>query len=164
MLFRSDSGKHSKLGELIGKCVIEATQQALSKQSELNPLSQRNVFARLERFGIDEKDIWKAAASMGGDCSKSRFRESLKELSTDPAIVSATSSVLHIVDEVSWGLMPENPGKRAAFWIMKGLPELTNVKEELPFGRILKETDSILDNWVRMIAWTARNGKFCDVG
>jgi adenosylcobinamide hydrolase len=160
----TDSGKHSKLGELIGKCVIEATQQALSKQSELNPLSQRNVFARLERFGIDEKDIWKAAASMGGDCSKSRFRESLKELSTDPAIVSATSSVLHIVDEVSWGLMPENPGKSAAFCIMKGLPELTNVKEELPFGRILKETDSILDNWVRMIAWTARNGKFCDVG
>lgn len=160
----TDSGKHSKLGELIGKCVIEATKEALSKQSELNPLSQRNMFVRLERFGIDEKAVWKAAASMGGDCSKTRFRESLKEVSTDPAFVSAASSVLHIVDEVSWGLMPENPGKKAAFSIMRGLHGLLGTKAEPPFDRLIKETDSILDNWIRVTAWLARNVEFGNPG
>jgi len=160
----TDSGKHSKLGELIGRCVIEATKEALSKQSELNPLSQRNMFVRLERFGIDEKTVWKAAASMGGDCSKARFRESLKEMSTDPALVSATSSVLHIVDEVSWGLMPENAGKGAAFCIMRGLPGLVTTKVEPPFDRLIKDTDSILVNWVRVTAWIARNAYFGNPG
>ncbi|MDI3539184.1 MAG: adenosylcobinamide hydrolase [Methanolobus sp.] len=160
----TDSGKHSKLGELIGRCVIEATKEALAKQSELNPLSQRNMFVRLERFGIDEKAIWKAAASMGGDCSKARFRESLKEMSTDPSLVSAASSVLHIVDEVSWGLMPENPGKKAAFSIMRGLPAMVGMKVEPPFDRLIKETDSILDNWIRVTAWIARNVEFGNPG
>jgi adenosylcobinamide hydrolase len=160
----TDSGKHSKLGELIGRCVIEATKEALAKQSELNPLSQRNMFVRLERFGIDEKAIWKAAASMGGDCSKVRFRESLKEMSTDPSLVSAASSVLHIVDEVSWGLMPENPGKKAAFSIMRGLPAMVDMKAEPPFDRLIKETDSILDNWIRVTAWIARNAEFGNPG
>lgn len=160
----TDSGKHSKLGELIGRCVIDATKEALAKQSELNPLSQRNMFVRLERFGIDEKAVWKTAASMGGDCSKVRFREGLKEMSTDPSLVSAASSVLHIVDEVSWGLMPENPGKKAAFSIMRGLPAMVGMKADPPFDRLLKETDSILDNWIRVTAWIARNAEFGNPG
>ena len=152
----TDTGKHSKLGELIGRCVIEATQQALSRQSELNPMSQRSLFVRLERFGIDEKAIWSAAAAMGGDCSKSRFRVCLRELNTDPAIVSAASAVIHIVDEVQWGLMPENPGKKAAISIMKGLPAMLDMEMTLP-ENLLRDTDSILDNLVRVTGWLARS-------
>ncbi len=52
------AGKHSKLGELIGRCVIEATTEGLARQTGLTPDSQRDMLVRLERFGIDEKNYW----------------------------------------------------------------------------------------------------------
>ncbi|SFM27080.1 adenosylcobinamide amidohydrolase [Methanolobus profundi] len=158
-IYLDDAGKHSKLGELIGKCVTEATKKALAQQSDLTPYSQCNMLVRLERFGIDENRYWKEASSMTGENRKSRFIDELKTISKDPALVSITTSVLHIVDEISWGLLPETAGKRAAFSLIKGIPEILPVENYPPFNKLLNEKESILDNWVYVTAWIIKNGQ-----
>lgn len=156
-VFLDDAGKHSKLGELIGLCVIEATQKALARQSELTALSQCNMLVRLERFEIGENKYWKTASMLEGENRKSYFVSQLRNISKNPALVSSTASMLHILDEISWGLIPENAGKKAAFSLMKGLPEVLMTKKYPPFSTLLDEKDTILENWIRVTAWIAKN-------
>lgn len=159
----TDAGKHSKLGELIGKSVIEATQKALAQQTDLTPLSQCDMLVRLERFAVGENKYWKVASMLEGEKDELEFISQLRDLAKSPALVSITSSVLHIVDEISWGMIPEKPGIMAAFAAMKGIPETLYLEENPPFSRLLNENDPIIDNWIRVTAWIAKNG-ICDAG
>ena len=54
----SDAGKHSKLGELLGKSVKKAVKEALAKQSGLTPQRQKSVFRRFKRYGLNAEKIW----------------------------------------------------------------------------------------------------------
>lgn len=155
----TDAGKHSKLGELIGTCVMEATKKALAKQSELTEHSQCDMLTRLERFGIGESDYWRAASMMSGENRKNLFISELRNIAKNPSLVGTTSSVLHIVDEVSWGMIPEMAGKKSAFAIIRGLPEILNAANNPPFEELLNERETILYNWVRATAWLVKNGK-----
>mgnify|MGYP000964673777 CR=1 FL=1 len=153
----TDAGKHSKLGELIGKCVIEATKRALEKQSELTPISQRNMLLRLERFGVDEAYCWNVASHMAGDNRKMRFLKDLRELAVNPLLVAATSAITHLVDEVSWGLLPETSAREAALALIRQLPDILQSNQKPP-ENLLNDYDSILDNLVYMTAWLVKNG------
>ncbi|MHC1576089.1 MAG: adenosylcobinamide amidohydrolase, partial [Methanosarcinaceae archaeon] len=153
----TDAGKHSKLGELIGKCVIEATQESLDRQSELSPLSQRDMLVRLERFGIDEARYWKVASTLDGENRKARFLTDLRELSRTPSLVAAEVSLLHLVDEIGWGMIPENAGKHAAFGLMRQLPRILDMPQGMSVDELLSERESILDNWVKVTAWIIKN-------
>ncbi len=158
-IFLTDAGQHSKLGELIGTVVIECTLKALELQSDLSPMSQRDMLVRLERFGIGEADYWKVASHMDGENRKAMFLRTLRGLSKDPLLVGAVSSVLHIMDEVSWGLIPETAGRQLAVNIMKGLPEVLGLKKEIPCG-LTNDKDPIIDNWVRVTAWMVKQCDF----
>ena len=73
-LYMEGAGKHSKLGELIGKTVKNAVKKALAKQSGLTPTKQHDVFRRLKRFDIKPGDMWQAysaqdAAPCHSSCS-----------------------------------------------------------------------------------------------
>jgi len=153
------AGKHSKVGELIALCVIEATTKALELQTGLSPLSQRNMLVRLERFGIDEKKYWDVASSSSfdGENRKEPFIQTLREFSGDPAVVAMTASILHICDEISWGLVPKPAGKKAAFAMMKTLPGLAGMQKEPDWGWALDERKNILENWVWVSAWCVKN-------
>ncbi len=153
----TDAGKHSKLGELIGRCVIEATKKALEKQSELTPISQRNMLLRLERFGVDEAYYWNMASRMAGENRKMRFLNDLRELAVNPLLVAATSAITHIVDEVSWGLLPEISARKAAFALIRQLPCILQNNQSPP-ENLLNDHDSIIDNLVYMTAWMVKNG------
>jgi len=115
----SNTGKHSKLGELIGLTVIRATTAALEMETGLSPESQRDVLVRLSRFGITEDDIWNVARTR---CQKSRSEFILKEIfmtclrkkAQGPELVARVSAVLHIIDEVEWDLLPEHEAKIVA--------------------------------------------------
>jgi len=152
------AGKHSKLGELIAKCVIEATTEALDRQTNLTPDSQRDMLIRLERFGINEIKYWETAASLEGENKRDVFLTNLRDLSRNPSVVAMTASLLHIVDEIEWGLVPELAGKKTALSIMKTLPELVNVKNHPDFEYIVDERYTIIENWIRLSAWCVKNG------
>lgn len=115
----SDAGKHSKLGELIGKTVISATTEALRLQTGLSPESQMDVLVRLSRFSITEKELWQAAKEIMNEStinvvSKKPFFNDLCNCAKNPFLVAVTSAILNIIDEVEWGLLPENEAKKAA--------------------------------------------------
>jgi adenosylcobinamide hydrolase len=152
----TDAGTHSKLGELIGKCVIEATKKALEKQSELTPISQLNMLLRLERFGVDEAYYWKVASHMAGENRKMRFLKDLREIAANPLLVTTTSAVIHIVDEVSWGLLPETSARTMALALIQQLPILLGSNKKPPED-LLNGYDSIVDNLVYMTAWLVKN-------
>jgi adenosylcobinamide amidohydrolase len=54
----NNSGKHSKLGELIGKSVKAAVKEALRLQTGLSPEKQHNVLKRTDRYGITGDSLW----------------------------------------------------------------------------------------------------------
>ena len=82
------TGKHSKVGELIALCVIEATTRALALQTGLSPDSQRDMLVRLDRFKIDEKQYWDTATSLEGENKREAFLHTLREFSKKPAVVA----------------------------------------------------------------------------
>ncbi len=153
----TDAGKHSKLGEMIGKCVIEATKKALEKQSELTLISQRNMLLRLERFGVDEAYYWKVASHMAGENRKMRFLNDLREMAANPLLVTTTSAIMHIVDETSWGMLPETSARTMALALIRQLPGLLGSNKNPPED-ILNGYESIVDNLVFMTAWLVKNG------
>lgn len=155
----TDAGKHSKLGEMIGLCVLEATTRALELESRITPLSQRDMLLRLERFGVDEAMYWKTASKLEGSNHRTDFLKALREVSRTPSLVGSMSAVLHIMDEISWGLQPETAGRKAAISIMKGLPDMLGCVDEVPLDRLLDEKDCIIDNWLRITAWIIKNCK-----
>ncbi|MDD5144197.1 adenosylcobinamide amidohydrolase [Methanoregula sp.] len=150
-------GKHSKAGELIALCVIEATTKALELQTGLSPESQRDMLVRLSRFNIEEKHYWDAATSLEGEHKREPFIEALRVFAKNPAVVAMTASILHICDEVSWGLVPELAGKRSALAMMRALPEMSGTPGQPHWEVILDERQSILDNWVRLSAWCVKH-------
>lgn len=74
----TNAGKHSKLGELIGKSVIEAINIALKKEVWITPTSQCNVLIRLNRFKIDINEFYDELNLKGKE--KEEF---IKKLSID---------------------------------------------------------------------------------
>jgi adenosylcobinamide hydrolase len=155
----TNAGKHSKLGELIGTSVIEATKEALAKEVVITPESQCDMLVRMDRFGVTEESYWKAAENLGIN-DKNQFMQNLKELSGDPVIVAMTSAVLHVVDEVNWGLISESAGKMAAATIMKTFSESYG---QNCYKVRFKEEDSIIGNWVKICVMHMKYQKFEEI-
>ena len=106
-----NAGKHSKLGELIGKAVTEATLSSMEKNG-VTPDSQGDTFKRLERFGITKGSLQKHLAANGLE-SAYELDAVLKKTSEDKTLSAFASSIIHIADEISWGLMPPGEGYEA---------------------------------------------------
>lgn len=101
----SNAGKHSKLGELIGKAVMAAVKEALSLQSDLNPASQHNVLKRVDRFGITEISLWENYKTLGGELSRPRFSDKLYKFANESLNVTYASLYAHLIDQLMWGLI-----------------------------------------------------------
>lgn len=113
----SNTGKHSKLGELIGRTVMQATHVALEMETGLSPVSQRDVLVRLSRFGVTEEELWAAVTDMiqppiDKPEVKERFLDGMKTVTTNSDMVARVAAALHIVDESEWGLIPEESACR----------------------------------------------------
>lgn len=95
----TDAGKHGKLGEMIARCVIAATKEALYRQTGQCAQSQHNTAARLGRFGL------RAA------------RED----------VPAAALLAQLLDELRWGVLEEAECREALHALSQRLgiePEL----------------------------------------
>jgi adenosylcobinamide hydrolase len=151
----TEAGTHAKLGELIGTCVLDGTLEALRRESGHTPASQRNLLVRLERFSILENDIWTASLEFAGEDRKDRFIASLREIAQEPELMGSVASLLHLVDEISWGLIPETAGARTAIRMMTAMTE-PGVPGLDELGASLREEDPVVTNLVRTIAWIAK--------
>lgn len=82
-LYLEGAGKHSKLGELIGKAVKKAVKEALEKQSGLNPKRQHDVFRRLRRFGVLPGTMWNDFSKVTGMTVKPEYLLAAEKLAQE---------------------------------------------------------------------------------
>lgn len=95
----SNAGKHSKLGELIAKCVIESISEAIKRQVWITKESQGSVLARLRRYDLDINEFYDDIDN------KEEFVKSLQVAARKQENVALTTSVLHLIDEVENNLL-----------------------------------------------------------
>lgn len=105
-LYLDDTGKHSKLGELIGLAVKAAVKEALVKQNGLTGQKQHNVVRRIERYGVSKEKLYQDYLQAGYEpVSKERFFQQLAVFGRGNQIVTATSLFVHLLDQYDWGLL-----------------------------------------------------------
>ncbi len=102
-----NAGKHSKLGELIGKAVLKATKEALAKQSGFTPVSMHNITKRMKRYNVTEEYLWNIFSSLVTDVEKYEFLDRLHRRHSQTEWVVPTLMAIHILDEWQWGLIDE---------------------------------------------------------
>lgn len=90
----TNAGKHSKLGELIGKAVIESVTKAIGKQVWITNKSQSNALVRLNRYTLDINGFYDNL-----DCDKEQFIRQLQKEMKKQDNVAITTSVLNLIDE-----------------------------------------------------------------
>ena len=95
----SNAGKHSKLGELMAKCVIESISEAIKRQVWITKESQCSVLARLRRYDLDINEFYKNITD------KEEFIRLLQAAARKQENVALTTSVLHLIDEVENNLL-----------------------------------------------------------
>lgn len=116
-LYLESSGKHSKMGELIGRVVKAAVTEALGKQSNLTPKRQHDVFRRLKRFGTTENTLWQRYLEEHGEegrLLKPVFLDRAEVLGKDDMMLSYTSLYIHLLDQHLWGLLKKEETLEAA--------------------------------------------------
>lgn len=101
------AGKHSKLGEMIAKTVIDSIKIALEKQIWLTPSYQSNALVRLERYRTDLDDFYNDYLGLD-ECQKQEFIRSLIEVDKNPELIGYVSLVLSILDQFRSGLISKN--------------------------------------------------------
>lgn len=104
-LYLEDAGKHSKLGELIGRTVKLAVKEALFRQTGLSPEKQHSVLRRMNRFGVTEDLLYQQYVQGGGTADKARFSAVLRQVERESPLVSYTSLYVHLLDQLQWQLL-----------------------------------------------------------
>ena len=114
-LYLEGAGKHSKMGELIGRVVKKAVKEALAKQSGLTPEHQHHVLRRLKRFGITADTLWQSyLESTEKPLLKPLFLEKVDTFGKDPAMVTWTILMVHGLDEYLWHLLSEEEMRKSS--------------------------------------------------
>ena len=104
----TSAGKHTVLGELIGKTVCGAIKATLTLQDSLTPESRRSSVRLLERFGASRDGI---RTSIAGRLTRDRgklFAANFTAVDRDPLVVAAVAALVHVRDRVAWGILPES--------------------------------------------------------
>ncbi len=108
----TNAGKHSKLGELIGRAVMRATKEALAKQSGFTPERMHAIGERLRRYRITADTLWEEYRTAGGTRAKYDFIAAWEQAERGAAFVP-TVLWIHTLDEWQWGLLTEDDVRSA---------------------------------------------------
>lgn len=130
-LYMEGAGKHSKLGELIGKTVKNAVKKALAKQSGLTPAKQHDVFRRLKRFDIKAGDMWQSYSAKDAAVVKPEYLLAAEKLAKEDIMLVYTSLYAHLLDQHLWELISAEEMKLAGQQLLKVLAEQYIVEAEL---------------------------------
>lgn len=125
----TDTGHHAVLGEAVARAVREAVREALFLETGLSAERQRNVWRRLERFGITKDTAGIPDKMPDGRPIGDPFEN-------DGGCVALISAILHLKDETDWGLLTPEDAQRA-FYGMR--PDVSEHGGRLSFGETFRE-------------------------
>ena len=100
------AGKHAKLGELIGRTVMRAVKEALFLQTGLGQAQQTDIFSRVGRYGITRDALLASDSTVSSD--------NLDRMGRQGGFVVMTSLYVHLLDQLSWGLIEPKDAAPAA--------------------------------------------------
>ena len=139
----TNAGKHSKLGELIGRTVISSIKEALKLQQGITPQIQHDIIHRMDRFGVTEDALWDCYKETYRNLIRAEFTDILDRIRTDDTLVTYTSLYAHLLDQLSWGLLSFAECRIAANELLK----LAVLHPDAECG-----TENIIQNYILAIA------------
>ncbi|NLM52315.1 MAG: adenosylcobinamide amidohydrolase [Firmicutes bacterium] len=121
----TNAGKHTKLGELIGRTVKDAVKEALFKQTGLCAASQYSMLRRWRRYGLTTENLWQhyCLVKHTKKLDRHTFLKRVSALDQNDALVVYSSLYLHLLDQYAWGLIHLPAAKEAAETILTKLQQ-----------------------------------------
>lgn len=102
----TSAGKHSKLGELIGRSVLKAVKGTLALQNSLTPAGQCSAKIHLERFGLTRETMIEIICRYLKEDKAELLRQNFTAVERDPITVAAVAAMVHLKDKFFWGVLP----------------------------------------------------------
>jgi adenosylcobinamide amidohydrolase len=111
---RTSTSPHVKLGELIGRAVRQATQEALRWQNGLEPSYTRGVFHALGRYGVKEATFLDDISPLLDPSQLELLRKNIKGLMYEPLVGAAAHALATVLDRVRHGAIPSSVQREAS--------------------------------------------------
>lgn len=102
----TSAGKHSKLGELIGRTVKAAIKGALLRQNGMSPSGQSSVKIHLERFGLNTETLITMISDHLAENEAALLKKNYRGIFHDPPTVATVAALAHLKDKFAWGILP----------------------------------------------------------
>ena len=111
---RTSTSPHVKLGELIGRAVRQATQEALRWQNGLEASYTRGVFHALARYGVKEPTFLDDMAPLLDEPHLELLRKNTRSVMYEPMVGAAAHALATVLDRVRHGSLPASVQRDAA--------------------------------------------------
>jgi adenosylcobinamide hydrolase len=102
----TSTGSHSKLGELIGMGVRDATLEALRWQNGLEPSATRLLFHALSRYGVREDDFFDRLAPLLCERELDLLKHNFSSVVYEPKVAAAAFALAAVLDRIRYGTLP----------------------------------------------------------
>jgi adenosylcobinamide amidohydrolase len=144
------AGKHCKLGELIGRAVKPAVKEALFLQTGLSPKLQKSVIRRTMRFGISQEKLWQNFARKD-QIIKPDFIEALEEIDQIPELVVSTILLVHLLDELNWGLLSSSEIESQILKQFKQMADSLDIEMEVSLSGS-QDKESVIEKSIQSLS------------
>jgi len=102
---------HSKLGELIGVTVRDATLEALRWQNGLEVSSTRLLFHALGRYGVREADFLTELAALLSERELELLKKNFQSVVYEPKVAAAAYAIAAVLDRIRVGTVPASAAR-----------------------------------------------------
>jgi adenosylcobinamide amidohydrolase len=102
----TSTSPHSKLGELIGLAVKNATLEALRWQNGLEPSYTRSIFVALGRYGLKEPKFTEDIAPLMTERELELLKENFKSVVYEPKVAAAAFAIAAVLDRIRFETLP----------------------------------------------------------
>jgi Adenosylcobinamide amidohydrolase len=102
----ASTSPHSKLGELIGVTVRDATLEALRWQNGLEVSSTRLLFHALGRYGVREADFLTELAALLSERELELLKKNFQSVVYEPKVAAAAYAIAAVLDRIRVGTLP----------------------------------------------------------
>ena len=171
----TSAGKHSKLGEYIGRVVKKAVKEALYLQTGVCPEVQYSVLRRMRRFGVNEEVLFKKYKEIYESHSNSmekgmlttpEFMHNIHMLDADSEFITLSSLYAHLIDQFDWDMLKSEDVIKECNNILNRLSEKKGIEisshGSIDFHTEHKEKliNNIIDKYITRIAFIAGSEEY----
>ncbi len=103
---RTATGPHAKLGELIGRAVLDGVKEALRWQNGLEPSMTRGLFHALGRFGLTERHALERLAELLPAEQYALLDRNRNAAFYEPGVAAAAYAFAAVLDRTAYGTLP----------------------------------------------------------